>query len=191
MVVQTNSPKGIFAVGIFLFFGAIMASLAGTTLVWRGTMLDRIWAFNLPAYRQLAPFGKMVGIPFLLLGATLAVAGVGWFKRRMWGWRLAVAIIATQVLGDLAYIRFPRSSERGPIEASLACLIRRETPRTGRWPYQSESVGCTNRLQRCDKEFDEIGGDGLKGSVVLLKTALFKKGLPVASFLAIAREFVR
>jgi hypothetical protein len=72
MVVQTNSPKGIFAVGIFLFFGAIMASLAGTTLVWRGTMLDRIWAFNLPAYRQLAPFGKMVGIPFLLLGATLA-----------------------------------------------------------------------------------------------------------------------
>jgi hypothetical protein len=28
-------------------------------------------------------------------------AGTGWFKRRVWGWRLAVAIIATQVLGDL------------------------------------------------------------------------------------------
>jgi len=104
MVPQTKLPNGIIAVGIFLFFGAIMASLAGTTLVWRGTMLDRIWAFNLPAYRQLAPFGKMVGIPFLLLGATLAVAGVGWFKRRVWGWRLAVAIIATQVLGDLVNV---------------------------------------------------------------------------------------
>jgi hypothetical protein len=101
MVVQTKSHKGIIAVGIFLFFGASMASLAGTTLVWRGTILDRAWAINAPAYRQLAPLGKKVGIPFLLLGATLVVAGAGWFKRRVWAWRLAVAIIATQVLGDL------------------------------------------------------------------------------------------
>jgi hypothetical protein len=101
MLVQTKSAKGIIAVGIFLFFGAIMACLAGTTLVWRGTVLDRMWALNAPAYRQLAPLGKTVGIPLLLLGATMAVAGTAWFKRRVWGWRLAVAIIATQVFGDL------------------------------------------------------------------------------------------
>lgn len=41
------------------------------------------------------------GILFLLLGVALAIAGAGWFKRRLWGWRLAVAVIATQVLGDL------------------------------------------------------------------------------------------
>jgi hypothetical protein len=70
--------------GIFLFLGATMASLAGVTLIWRGTILDRMWAINAPAYRQLAPFGKTVGIPLLLLGATMAVA-----------------IIATQVFGDL------------------------------------------------------------------------------------------
>jgi len=87
--------------GIFLFFGATMASLAGVTLIWRGTILDRMWAINAPAYRQLAPFGKTVGIPLLLLGATMAVAGTAWFKRRVWGWRLAVTIIATQVFGDL------------------------------------------------------------------------------------------
>jgi hypothetical protein len=101
MTVRTKSSKGIIAVGIFLFFGASMASLAGTTLVWQGTILDRVWVINAPAYGRLAPFGKTVGIPFLLLGATLAVAGMGWFMRRVWGWRLAVAIIATQVLGDL------------------------------------------------------------------------------------------
>ncbi|MGB2897840.1 MAG: hypothetical protein WBB89_01150 [Candidatus Acidiferrum sp.] len=78
-----------------------MACLAGTTLVWRGTVLDRMWALNAPAYRQLAPLGKTGGIPLLLLGATMAVAGTAWFKRRVWGWRLAVAIIATQVFGDL------------------------------------------------------------------------------------------
>ena len=78
-----------------------MALLAGVTLIWRGTILDRMWAINAPAYRQLAPFGKTVGIPLLLLGATMAVDGTAWFRHRLWGWRLVVAIIATQVLGDL------------------------------------------------------------------------------------------
>ena len=104
MVAQTKLPNGVIAVGIFLFFGAIMASLAGTTLVWPGSILDRMWAINAPAYTRLAPYGKTVGIPFLMLGGTLVVAGVGWFRRSLWGWRLAVAIIATQMLGDLANI---------------------------------------------------------------------------------------
>ena len=29
------------------------------------------------------------------------VVGIGWFRRSLSGWRLAVAIIATHVLGDL------------------------------------------------------------------------------------------
>ncbi len=101
MFVQKKSHIGITAMGIFLFFGATMASLAGATLIWRGTILDHMWAINAPAYRQLAPFGKTFGIPLLLLGAIMAIAGTAWFKRRLWAWRLAVAIIATQVLGDL------------------------------------------------------------------------------------------
>jgi hypothetical protein len=101
MLIRKGLAKGMIAVGTFLFFGAIMACLAGMALVWRGTVVDRIWTLNLPAYRRLAPFGKAAGIPFILLGAALAVAGTGWFKRRIWGWRLAVAIIAIQVFGDL------------------------------------------------------------------------------------------
>jgi hypothetical protein len=96
-------PKtpAFIAIGIFLFFGAIMASLATTTLLWRGTALDRLWALNPIAYKQLAPLGRTVGILFLLLSAALTTAGIGWFRRRLWGWRLAVVIIAIQVLGDL------------------------------------------------------------------------------------------
>ena len=95
----TKSPRGMTAVGVFLFFGAVMAALAGTTMVWQGSALDRVWSLNPRAYRELVPFGKAVGIPLLLLAAILAVAGLGWFKRRRWGWMLAVALIATQVLG--------------------------------------------------------------------------------------------
>jgi len=99
--VKTDSPRGITAIGIFLFFGAVMAAFAGTTLLWPGTPLDRAWALNASAHQQLAPLGKSVGILFLVLSAALALAGVGWFRRRLWGWALALIIIATQVLGDL------------------------------------------------------------------------------------------
>jgi hypothetical protein len=95
-------PSVFSAVGIFLFFGATMASLAAITLLWRGTSLDRIWSLNPTAHRQLMPLGRSVGILFLLLGLALAAAGIGWFRRKLWGWRLAVAIIAIQIVGDIA-----------------------------------------------------------------------------------------
>ena len=112
-------PRGITAVGVFLFFGATMASLAGTTLTWPGTSLDRLWVLNPTAHTQLATFAKPAGILFLLLAAVLALAGTGWFKHRLWGWRLAVAVIATQVLGDL--INFLRGDYlRGSVGFSVA-----------------------------------------------------------------------
>lgn len=79
-----------------------MAWLAGTTLLWRGTALDRLWVLNRPAHEQLILLGPGVGAIFLLLGAVLGAAGVGWFLRRPWGWRLAVAILVIQGFGDLA-----------------------------------------------------------------------------------------
>jgi len=95
------NPPGFTAICVFLFFGALMASLAATTLLWRGTALDRVWALNPTAYKQLAPLGAEVGLLFLVLGVALITAGIGWFRHRLWGWRLAVVIIATQVLGDV------------------------------------------------------------------------------------------
>jgi len=44
--------------------------------------------------------GSAGGSLFLLLSATLATAAIGWFQRCLWAWRLAIAIIATQVVGD-------------------------------------------------------------------------------------------
>jgi hypothetical protein len=99
-----ESRWAMTAIGMFLFFGAIMAFLAGTTLIWQGTFLDHLWTLNTPAYKQLSPFGRTVGVPFLVLSVSLTVAGAGWFGRRLWGWRLTVVIIATQVLGDLVNV---------------------------------------------------------------------------------------
>ena len=90
------SPRGMAAIGVFLLFGAAMASVAGTTLVWP--------ILNPRAHNELAPFERTVGIPFLLLAVALAVAGLGWLKRRRWGWQLAILIIATQMCGDFVNV---------------------------------------------------------------------------------------
>ena len=97
----TRRPRGLTAFGVFLFSGAAMATLAGATLVYRGTMLDHIWSLNPRAYSQLARLGSKAGILMLVIAAALSVTGVGWFNRRHWAWSLAVAIIATQIVGDL------------------------------------------------------------------------------------------
>lgn len=98
---SSNLPRGVTAFGVFLIFGTTMALLAAMTLLFSGTPLDRVWTLNPRAHAELAPFGKSAGVGFALLAVALALAAVGWFHRRSWGWRLAVALIAAQVLGNL------------------------------------------------------------------------------------------
>ena len=117
-----DMPRGITVVGVFLFFGATMASLAGTTLTWPGTSLDRMWALNPTAHKQLATFAHPAGIIFLLLAVLLALAGTSWLKHRLWGWRLAVAVIATQVLGDLVNL-FKGDYWRGGVGFIIATAL--------------------------------------------------------------------
>jgi hypothetical protein len=97
----SRSPLGVTGTGALFLVGALAALLAGVSLVWSGTALDRMWNLNPRAYQKLAPFGKIVGVPFLFLSVALATTAIGWFKRRLWGWSLAVIMIAAQVLGNL------------------------------------------------------------------------------------------
>jgi hypothetical protein len=103
--VRTATP-GIRVITVFLVFATLAAWLAGTTLLWRGTFLDRAWELNPQAYARLAPLGRTGGTLFIILGGILAIAAVGWFKGRFWGWVLVVLLISGQVLGALVNIYF-------------------------------------------------------------------------------------
>jgi len=71
----SKGRRGFVAVGIFLVFGALMAALAGTTLLWSGTGLDRIWMLNPSAHRQLAPLVNIFRGDFLRGSLGFAMAG--------------------------------------------------------------------------------------------------------------------
>jgi hypothetical protein len=143
-----RSSAGLTAVGLFLSFASLIALLAGISLVWTGTALDQIWRLNPSAYQHLAALGKLVGISFLVLSALLGIAAVGWFQRRLWGWRLAVAIIATQVLGDVVNLvlgHFLQGATGVLIAGALLLYLLRPQIRAAfltRMPVnQAESVG--------------------------------------------------
>jgi hypothetical protein len=97
-----GTPRGFIIPAALLFFGAAMAMLAGFTLTWPGTFLDRAWRLNPRGYTQMAPLGATLGVPFLLFAVVLAVAGWGWMRKCYWGWTLALIIFSVQVIGDLA-----------------------------------------------------------------------------------------
>ena len=107
------------AIGTFLLFGAFIAFLAGVTLAKPGTLLDRMWIVNPRAYSRMAPSGGALGVLFMLLAGVLSAAAIGWFKYRLWGWRLAVAMIATQIFGDLVNV-FLGQVIKGAIGVSIA-----------------------------------------------------------------------
>lgn len=94
-------PRGFLALGIFLFFGALIATFAATTLLNPGTFLDRAWALNPAARAQLMPIGRIAGTGFIVLAVVLLLAGVGWFRRRRWGWGLGTSVITVNMVGDL------------------------------------------------------------------------------------------
>jgi hypothetical protein len=56
-------PRGFSAIGVFLFFGAVMATFAATTLLRRGTPLDRLWALNPTAYTSSRLWAVLLRLP--------------------------------------------------------------------------------------------------------------------------------
>lgn len=94
-------PRGFFPIGAFFVFGATMAAYAAVTLLKPGTFLDVLWALNKAGHTGLLALGKSAAVLFVVLCAGMVAASVGWFRRRRWGWMIAIAIVAINMVGDI------------------------------------------------------------------------------------------
>ena len=89
---------------LFFAFATLMCAFAAATLLFPGTPLDGLWRVKPDEHRQLLALGPAVGAGFAVLAVAMMAAGIGAWRRRRWGWALAVAIFAVNGLGDASRI---------------------------------------------------------------------------------------
>ncbi|UPT65270.1 MAG: hypothetical protein M0D57_11920 [Sphingobacteriales bacterium JAD_PAG50586_3] len=75
--------------------------MAAITLLWPGSVLDRMWETTPDSYGEMAPYRVTIGILFLVLSQVFVITTRGWFKQRKWGWLCVIGIFAANATGDL------------------------------------------------------------------------------------------
>ncbi|HEY7192633.1 MAG TPA: hypothetical protein VH439_02750 [Gemmatimonadales bacterium] len=86
---------------MFFAFGALMASLAAVGLVFPDGALEPMWRLNRHAQVGLMEL-RGWGIALMLgVASACAVAAIGIWRRAWWGHRLALTILAVNLLGDV------------------------------------------------------------------------------------------
>jgi hypothetical protein len=91
---------GLWLLVAFFAFGTLMAAASAVALLFPGGALDPFWRLNPRAHRD---FLAMDGwAPPLMFAVALAcgLAAVGLWSRARWGHRLAVAMLALNLVGD-------------------------------------------------------------------------------------------
>jgi len=94
-------PVGLTLLTAFFVFGALMAFLAFLGLLLSGGFLQLIWRLNPAAYRALTELGAWGMLLMAVVAIACALAGIGLWIQTQWGRRLAVGMLAINLLGDV------------------------------------------------------------------------------------------
>ena len=94
-------PVGLTILAAFFVFGALMAFLGFLGLLLSGGSLESIWRLNPDAHRALTELGAWGMLLMALLAIACALAAIGLWIQAQWGRRLAVGILAINLLGDV------------------------------------------------------------------------------------------
>lgn len=91
----------------FLVFATSTAAIIGTLLLFPGKMLESVWRFNSEARSAFQSMGKLASLVLFIVGAVACGGAVGIYRRRKWGWNLAVILFSVNALGDAVSLFAP------------------------------------------------------------------------------------
>ena len=91
---------GIRLLVVFFSFGTLMSSLTIFLLLFPKTILEPLWRLNPDAHAAFQSLGRWSIFSMIVVGAACASAAAGLAKRAVWGWRLAIAVLVINGLGD-------------------------------------------------------------------------------------------
>jgi hypothetical protein len=96
-----SRPPGLTGLSAFFVFGAAMSGLACVLLLFPGSGLDPIWRLNPEAHESFLRIGSWAVFLMAAVCVACALAARGLWIRAPWGRRLALGILAVNLIGDL------------------------------------------------------------------------------------------
>jgi len=126
MPTPPHRPPGVTALAGLFAFGTLASGLSALSLLTPGGPLEPMWRLNPRAREAFSPLGPWAP---LLLGAVClacAAAAYGFFAGRRWGFRLGVALLLTNLAGDLVNAALgvePRAVAGVPVVAAILLYL--------------------------------------------------------------------
>jgi hypothetical protein len=121
--VTSRRSLGVLLIAIFFAIATCILLGVGMALLRPGSLLEIIWKLY-PARRSLLmPYRMWLGPGFLTLAIVMVSASIGCFRRRNWGWWLAVAIFSINGLSDAGQILIGHFLEGGIGVAAAGAIL--------------------------------------------------------------------
>jgi hypothetical protein len=121
-------PTLIGALAVFFALGALISGVAGVSLLVPGSALEPMWRLNPRARHGFAVMGPAAALLMGTVCVTCALAAVGLWWGRRWGYRVAVGLLVVQLAGDLANVLLglePRAIVGVPVVVVLLVVLAR------------------------------------------------------------------
>ena len=94
-------PAGMKVLVVFFAFGATACAVTVAALLTPGGTLDIVWRLNPEAHLGFQKIGTALSVLLMfVVGTACAWAAVGLARQKEWGRRLAIGILALNLIGD-------------------------------------------------------------------------------------------
>jgi hypothetical protein len=115
--------SGLSVVIAFLVFATSMAVFIGTLLLFPSGLLESVWRFNPQARSAFQSMGRLASLLLFAVGAVACGGAVGIYRRRKWGWWLAVMLFSVNAFGDAVSLFAPGRMLRGAFGVLISGLF--------------------------------------------------------------------
>ncbi len=125
-------PSGVTALSLFFLVGAVLAGTAAASLAFPSSVLEPMWRLNPHGHQGLLRMHAWAVVLMALASFGCAVAGVGLWCLRSWGYAVAVIVLVIQLAGDVVNVVSgvePRAAVGVPVVAALLVYLTRASVR--------------------------------------------------------------
>ena len=121
-MLSKSRPLGVSALSIFFGVATLITTIAAVSLLFPNGFLEPIWRLNPRGRAGLGAIGMWAVLLFSMVGFACAVAAIGLWQKRWWGYCTAIAVLSINLLGDLFNV-VSGNEPRAVIGIPIAALI--------------------------------------------------------------------